>query len=52
MSTYLKKAIKTPETDERETQAVVERILKDVRKMEKRPICGITARNSKIGTKK
>jgi len=31
MSTYLKKAIKTPETDERETQAVVERILKDVR---------------------
>lgn len=31
MSTYLKKAIKTPETDERETQEIVERILEDVR---------------------
>jgi len=31
MSTYLKKAIKTPETDERETRAIVERILEDVR---------------------
>ena len=30
MSTYLKKAIKTPETDERETRDIVERILKDV----------------------
>ncbi len=32
MATYLKKAIKTPETDERETQEIVERILEDVRK--------------------
>ena len=31
MSTYLKKATKTPETDERETQEIVERILEDVR---------------------
>jgi sulfopropanediol 3-dehydrogenase len=31
MSTYLKKAIKTPETDERETQEIVQRILEDVR---------------------
>jgi sulfopropanediol 3-dehydrogenase len=31
MSTYLKKAEKTPETDERETQQIVEGILKDVR---------------------
>ena len=31
MSTYLKKAEKTPETDERETQKIVEGILKDVR---------------------
>lgn len=31
MSTYLKKAIKTPETDEGETREIVERILKDVR---------------------
>jgi sulfopropanediol 3-dehydrogenase len=31
MSEYLKKAIKTPETDERETQNIVEGILKDVR---------------------
>ena len=31
MSTYLKKAIKSPETDERETQGIVERILKDVK---------------------
>ena len=30
MSTYLKKAIKTPETDEGETREIVERILKDV----------------------
>ncbi|BBO67891.1 histidinol dehydrogenase [Desulfosarcina alkanivorans] len=31
MSSYLKKAAKTPETDERETQEIVEGILKDVR---------------------
>ena len=31
MSEYLKKAIKTPETDEKETQKIVEGILKDVR---------------------
>ena len=31
MSEYLKKAIKTPETDESETQEIVEKILKDVR---------------------
>lgn len=31
MSTYLKKAIKTPETDERETQEIVRSILEDVR---------------------
>ena len=31
MSTYLKKSIKTPETDEGETREIVERILKDVR---------------------
>jgi len=31
MSTYLKKAIKSPETDERATQDIVERILKDVK---------------------
>ena len=31
MSTYLKKAIKTPETDEGETREIVERILKNVR---------------------
>jgi sulfopropanediol 3-dehydrogenase len=32
MSEYLKKAIKTPESDDSETQKIVERILKDVRK--------------------
>ena len=31
MSEYLKKAIKTPESDDSETQKIVERILKDVR---------------------
>ncbi len=31
MSNYLKKAEKTPETNERETQKIVEDILKDVR---------------------
>jgi sulfopropanediol 3-dehydrogenase len=31
MSEYLKKALKTPETDERKTQEIVEGILKDVR---------------------
>lgn len=31
MITYLKKAAKTPETEEHETQKIVERILKDVR---------------------
>jgi hypothetical protein len=51
MSTYLKKAIKTPETDERETQAIVERILEDVVRMARKRTYATTVENSKIGPK-
>jgi len=52
MSTYLKKAIKSPETDERETQDIVERILKDVKQNGEKAYLRHYALNLRIGMKK